>query len=45
MLFDVMFLNRYGGHETADNRMDQGPSQLVCYSGMRNNYRDGIKTT
>ena len=31
MLFDVMFLNRYGGHETtADTRMDQHPLQLVC---------------
>ena len=30
MLFDAMFLNRYGGHETTtDTRMDQHPSQLV----------------
>ena len=31
MLFDVMFLNRYGGHGTiADTRMDQHTLQLVC---------------
>ena len=31
MLFYVMFLNRYGGDgTTADTRMDQHPSQLVC---------------
>ena len=30
MLFDVMFLNRYGGDgATADTRMDQRSSQLV----------------
>ena len=30
MLFDVMFLNRYGGDgATADTRMDQHSSQLV----------------
>ena len=31
MLFDVMFLNRYGGDgTTADTGMDQHSSQLVC---------------
>ena len=31
MLFDVMSLNRHGGHgTTADTRMDQHSSQLVC---------------